>query len=100
MRDHVLSALSYPMRVVVGLVIYRKATQSLHGQGTGRYTAIEIQSFRQEVWEGVNALLTSARATATGDASDKPFWVLGGKGPTEADATLFGFITSVLVCTA
>ncbi|OCK73873.1 hypothetical protein K432DRAFT_410342 [Lepidopterella palustris CBS 459.81] len=99
MRDHILSALSYPIRVVVGLLIYRKSMQTLHGQGTGRYTASEIQSFRQEIWEGINALLLSAKFEAD-DASTKPFWVLGGKGPTESDATLFGFIVSVLVCTA
>lgn len=100
MREYILSALYYPIRVVVGLLIYRKTTQTLHGQGTGRYTAGEIKSFRQEIWEGINALLICARTMATDDANNKPFWVLGGEGPTEADATLFGFITSVLICTA
>lgn len=35
-----------------------------------------------------------------GDDGDdgKPFWVLGGDDPTEADATVFGFVSSVLVC--
>lgn len=28
------------------------------------------------------------------------FWVLGSNEPTEADATVFGFVISVLVCDA
>jgi len=97
MREHILSTLSYPARVVVGLLIYRNATRTLHGQGTGRYTTDEIRAFRREIWTGINDLLISARATA---ASGRPFWVLAGESPTEADASLFGFIVSVLVCTA
>lgn len=100
MREHILSALPYPMRVVVGLLIYRNTTRTLRGQGTSRYSADEIRSFRREIWEGINDLLISARATAIVGATDWPFWVLGGERPTEADATLFGFIVSVLVCTA
>ncbi|KAI9840405.1 MAG: hypothetical protein M1837_001618, partial [Sclerophora amabilis] len=120
MREHILSALAYPLRVVLGFLISRKTTQTLHGQGTGRYTAVEISTFKHEIWDGINALLSSARRTttvtaaaATSDDDDdddddddedevakKPFWLLGGETPTEADATLFGFITSVLVCTA
>ncbi|GAD97832.1 conserved hypothetical protein [Paecilomyces variotii No. 5] len=102
MRDHVLSALTFPARWVVGLLIYRGMTQTLHGQGTGRYTADEIRIFRSEIWEAINGLLISSRARATvnGFPRDQPFWVLEGESPTEADATLFGFIVSVLVCTA
>ncbi len=88
------------MRVVVGLLIYRNTTRTLHGQGTSRYTPDEIRSFRREIWEGINDLLISARATAVVGASNRPFWVLEGERPTEADATLFAFIVSVLVCTA
>jgi len=100
MREYILSALYYPMRVVIGLLIYRKMTQTLHGQGTSRYTSDEIRSFRHEIWEGINDLLISARTMAMASANNRPFWVLGGEGPTESDATLFGFIVSALVCTA
>ncbi|KAL1868805.1 hypothetical protein Plec18167_008110 [Paecilomyces lecythidis] len=102
MRDHVLCALTFPVRLVVGLLIYRGTTQTLHGQGTGRYTPDEIRIFRSEIWEAINGLLISSRARATvnGVPQDQPFWVLEGATPTEADATLFGFIVSVLVCTA
>ena len=34
------------------------------------------------------------------DEGDVTFWVLGGNGPSEADAVLFGFIASTLVCAA
>lgn len=97
MRDHILSALPWPMRILVGNLIYRGAIKTLNGQGTGRYTADEIRAFRQEIWESINGLLVSSEARV---ASGGPFWVLGGEEPTEADATLFGFIVSVLICTA
>jgi len=100
MRDHILQALPYPMRVAVGLLIYRKTMQTLNGQGTSRYTPDEIRTFRREVWEAINELLMASRTTVKGGPNGNPFWVLGGEGPTESDATLFGFIVSVLVCTA
>ena len=100
MQDHILATLFYPLRVVVGHLISRKTAQTLHGQGTGRYTADEIGSFRREIWESINELLISSKAAVVDDAGSKPFWILGGDGPTESDAVLFGFIVSVLVCTA
>ncbi|KAK7942409.1 uncharacterized protein PG986_011522 [Apiospora aurea] len=104
MRDHIFGALPYPLRVVIGLLAYRGTVATLHGQGTGRYSGEEIAAFRREVWEGVDALLRASRdkARAARDTRDegKPFWILGGEGPTEADATVFGFVVSVLICTA
>ncbi|KAK2764345.1 hypothetical protein FQN54_009038 [Arachnomyces sp. PD_36] len=98
MRDHVLSALPYPMRIVIGYIVSRKTMQTLHGQGTGRYTADEIASFRLEIWGNINELLVASKTTSGDDK--KPFWVLGGEDPTESDGVLFGFIVSVLICTA
>ncbi|KAH8666853.1 hypothetical protein BX600DRAFT_511745 [Xylariales sp. PMI_506] len=112
MRDHIFQALPYPVRVLVGLMVHRSAVATLHGQGTGRYSAEEIAAFRLEIWEAVNQLVVAARSTAddssrsSSSSSSKnkeerqPYWVMGGEGPTEADTTLFGFIVSVLVCTA
>ncbi|KAL3494789.1 hypothetical protein BJX62DRAFT_27800 [Aspergillus germanicus] len=103
MRDHALGAIPYPIRILVGLLIYRRTVQTLHGQGTGRYTDGEIQSFRVEVWEAVNDLLVASKAKkaqAHGDGEDGPFWVLGGNDPSEADAALFGFVVSGLISTA
>lgn len=98
MRDHILSEIPYAARLIVGLIIYRKSVQTLHGQGVGRLSEEEIKLFRQEIWATFNDLLVSAKKGA--DQRDKPFWVLGGGYPTEADASLFGFIVSVLMCTA
>ncbi|KAK7993022.1 glutathione S-transferase [Apiospora saccharicola] len=118
MRDHIFAAMPYPLRVVIGLLAHRGMVATLHGQGTGRYTAEEIASFRLEIWESINSLLTAsrdkARARARGSSRSpgvvwegevggkekEPFWVLGGEAPTQADATVFGFVVSVLICTA
>lgn len=97
MRDHILCNLPLPLRVAVGYLIYRNTVQTLHGQGTGRHTDDEIRVFRREIWEAVNDLLVSAKR---GKPGDKPFWILGGEAPSEADATVYGFVVSVLICTA
>ncbi|KAH6662781.1 hypothetical protein B0J14DRAFT_495535 [Halenospora varia] len=99
MRDHILQAVPYPMRVIIGYMIYRGTVKTLNGQGTGRYSAEEIASFRAEIWQSTNALLSASKFKSS-DRLEEPFWVLGGPEPTEADTTVFGFITSVLICTA
>lgn len=105
MRDHILETLSWPMRFVVGNIIYSNTVKTLHGQGTGRYSGDEIAGFRREIWESVNVLLVESKTAlgtqrSTNDGAEEPFWVLGGENPTEADATVFGFVVSVLVCDA
>ena len=81
MRSHVLSALTYPVQLVVGLLAYRKVQQTLYGQGTRRFSAEEIRSFRQQIWEYVHALLIASKrkSSETGDG-DAIFWVLEGMG--------------------
>lgn len=88
------------MRVIVGHMIYRKTVQNLYGQGTGRHTAQEIGEFRREIWDALDSLLTSAKTTANASSGHQPFWVLGGDQPTEADTSLFGFLTAALIGTA
>ncbi len=104
MRDHVLWAVPWLMRVVVGYMIYRKSSAMLNGQGTGRYDPAEIAAFRRDIWDSVNGLLAASKEAAGrrkgGDDHHDPFWVLGGEEPTEADMTVFSFIVSVLICTA
>lgn len=97
MRDYVLGAIPYPLRIAVGLFVYRRATATLHGQGTGRFTDDELRASKSEIWESIDGLLRASRGASAGDG---PFWVLGGEEPTEADATLFGFVVSVLISTA
>lgn len=87
----------------MGVMVYRSTVVTLHGQGTGRYNADEIAGFRREIWEGINGLLVESKSTSECSAAasnQEPFWVLGTKQPTEADATLFGFIVSVLISSA
>lgn len=97
MRDHVLGAIPYPIRVVVGILAHRNHVSMLHGQGTGRFTNEEVRQSKTEIWGHIDGLLRASRAKA---AEGALFWALGGEGPTEADATLFGFVVSVLISTA
>lgn len=98
MRPGVLAALPYPVQLVVGLLAHRGVMRTLYGQGTARFSREEISSFRRHIWENVNALLVASRGKRT--ETDATFWVLGGEGPSEADATLFGFIAAGMVCEA
>jgi hypothetical protein len=102
MRDHVMQSIPYPVRIVVGILAYRKHSALLHGQGTLRFTDEEVTEFKREIWGTIAELLqvSKTEATARGRAGDDPFWALAGDQPTEADATLFGFLISVLLCTA
>ncbi|KAK3900858.1 failed axon connections [Staphylotrichum tortipilum] len=100
MRDEVLGALPLPARVLVGNLAYRGVTAGLESQGTGRYEKEEVREMKREVWEGVEALLVESRAAAGSGSRNAPFWVLGRPEPTEADATVYGFVAASLVCTA
>lgn len=106
MRDHVLWPLPWPLRVLVGTLIHRNIVATLHGQGTGRFGADEIAAFRREIWAGFADLLLESRtrpassSISSSDSREKPFWVLGGPEPTDADASLFGFVVSTLLSTA
>ena len=103
MRDHVLWALPWPVRAFVGSMIYRSTVSTLHGQGTGRFSAEEIGRFRREIWASFADLVLESQSKTrnkSGSDKDEPFWVLGGPEPTEVDAALFGFVVSTLLCTA
>ncbi|OKL61399.1 hypothetical protein UA08_03845 [Talaromyces atroroseus] len=98
MRDGIMASIPYPLRVVIGYIAWRQCNATLHGQGTGRFSADEINSFREKIWSSFDNLLADARhKTASGQ---KLFWALGGKEPSEADTALFGFIVAGLVCDA
>lgn len=101
MRPGVLSALPYPVQVVVGLLAYRQNMRTLYGQGTGRFSPEEVSSFRLQIWESISALLVESKSKSKlAQDNDGTFWVLGSTEPTEADATVFSFICSALVCSA
>ena len=101
MRDGVLAALPYPVRLFVGNLAYRAVVSTLHGQGAGRYSEEEARGLKREVWEGLEAVLGESKRGMVGRGDGgKPFWVLGREEPTEADATVYGFIAAGLVCEA
>lgn len=97
-RSGALGALPWPVQVVVGLIAYRSVSSTLYGQGTARYTDEEMMLMKQEAWDNVNAPIVEAKRLSEG--RNGPFWLLGGDRPTEADATVFGFVASSLVCDA
>lgn len=105
MRENSLALVPWPIRWVVGYLARGTVVRMLHGQGAGRLTGEEVEILRAEAWESLDALLVEAkRATRSGGDDDKkdtaPFWLLGGEGPSEADATIFAFVASALVCDA
>lgn len=102
MRDHVLSAIPWPARLLVGRIKHRGFHRSLYAQGTMRYSRREARAAKEEVWRSVSGALEAVwpRAGSRGVDSREPCWFLGGDGPTEVDATLFGFLVSVLECSA
>ncbi|KAJ5177091.1 uncharacterized protein N7482_002968 [Penicillium canariense] len=97
MRSKILAALPWPIQVIVGNIVYNKNVRTMEGQGTLKFSTAEIASFRHEIWDTLNNYV---KATAHAEDQDGPFWILGGDGPTDADAVLFGFIASSLVCIA
>jgi len=93
-RDMALSSMPYPLRVMVGYLIHRSITQTLHGQGVGRLSNEEIRTLKTDIWQSLDDVLKGRLGAAT---TEEPVWCLGSAEPTEADFTLFGFISSVLV---
>lgn len=99
MRDYALWAIPYPLRVVIGLLAQRGNVKKLYDQGVGRFSDEEIHLFKEEVWQGIESMLAESRNNSV-NSEKECFWVMGGEEPTEADATVFGFVISVLVCEA
>ena len=96
MRDNVLSALPWPVRVIVGNIVYYKNVRNAMGQGTGKFSAEEIAAFRVDIWDTLNAAISESHAQNRD--KEGPFWVWGGDAPTEADAVVYGFVVSGLTC--
>ena len=96
-RDQVLEAAPLLVKWLVGGMIYRSHMKTLHGQGTGRFTAEEARMFREGIWKRLNGLLGESRKKK--ERGRECFWCLGGDEPTACDATVFGFVSSALVAT-
>lgn len=97
MRDKILAPIPWPIRVVVGNIVYNKNIRTFQGQGAGKFTAEELKEFRSEIWETISEALKVSHAQHSGEG---PFWVWGGETPTDADAVVFGFVVSNLMCEA
>jgi hypothetical protein len=67
-----------------------------HGQGTGRFSDEEVRVPREDIWTRLNGLLGESRRQRKGEEC---FWCLGGD-ELSCDATVFRFISSVLVATS
>lgn len=100
MRSNALAAVPWPLQLLVGWLAYRSVTSALYGQGTGRLSGDEVLVFKEEVWESLDALLAESKPSKPSTGRAEPFWLLGGPEPTEADATVYGFIAGALVCDA
>jgi hypothetical protein len=94
-RDKILGSKPLFVRWVLGLIIHRKIANTVYLQGVGRYSDGEAAMLVKEIWMSIDGMLVERRKLAK---SGEPFWCLGGTQPTEVDASLFGFITSGLVC--
>lgn len=107
MRDYALSSHPWPIRVLSGQLVYRKTKTLLEGQGTLRLSDEEVKEVKNEIWESIAEVLLAVRSSSNPSRKAKGqktpselFWFFGGDRPTEADATLFGFIVSALFCEA
>lgn len=49
---------------------------------------------KTEIWQSFDDTLSQRLC---GTVTQEPAWILGGHDPTEADVTLFAFITSMLI---
>lgn len=85
---------------------YRYARLMLYMQGTGRYTADEVARLRGDMIgmlanfaEGARRKNNHHHRPDYDDEEERelePFWILGGEKPTEADFTVFGYLSGLL----
>lgn len=97
-RDEVLRSKNVGLKYMIGLVAQWRFTQTLHLQGSGRFSGEEQKTFRHEIWRTLEDMLVERQATAEDEI--QPFWCLGGQRATEADAVVFGFISTGLLASS
>lgn len=87
------------IRHVVVAFVFRYARFMLYMQGTGRYAADEVARLRDEAIGALADFAEAARGRRGEDEDGvrRPFWILGGEKPSEADFTLFGYLSGMLV---
>lgn len=82
-KTQFLAGFPAPLRPLVGRLVRKTITKSLHMQGLGRHTPEEIQRIAGTDVTALSAFL-----------GDKPFFF--GDRPTELDATAYGFLAQIL----
>jgi hypothetical protein len=96
MRDHgPFGHLPWGQRHVVNYLLCNYAGVLLWGQGMGRHKPGEVVAMIEETVESLGVLAETSMAKGKGDSTE-PFWILGGKTPTEVDFCLFGNLATVL----
>ncbi|KAI9725404.1 MAG: hypothetical protein M1828_003254 [Chrysothrix sp. TS-e1954] len=103
-----LSSIPYPVRILIGYLAYSKVTKTLHGQGVARFSDDEYMGMYRETWEALEALVAASGREERKRQDSKEEegsqgeigWVLGGHHPTDADASLFGFLAGVMTSEA
>ncbi len=100
MRDFgPFASLPWGIRHLTGIAIGGFSWLMLYFQGTGRHKPDELKALRQEAIAALSDYAEAAYAKSEKD-SNRPFWILGGEKPTEADFTLFGYLAAVMVSKA
>ncbi|KAH8883646.1 hypothetical protein GQ53DRAFT_663510 [Thozetella sp. PMI_491] len=98
MRDHgPLAHLPGGIRHVAVAVLLQYVRLMLYFQGTGRHKLDEIKHLRGEAIAAMADFATVANEMARDRPETEPFWILGGPKPTEADFSLFGYLSGLLV---
>jgi hypothetical protein len=95
MREGVFGHLPWGVRHAVGYGAKQYARVMMYFQGTGRYDAEEVRGFMEEAVGALGGFAEAARGEAEGKGG--VFWILGGSGPSEADFTVFGAVSALLV---
>ena len=96
MRDKgPFSYIPWGVRHAAGVCSFAYCATMLFFQGTGRHSPDEVKQLRREAITALADYAADAYAE-TEEGSAEPFWVLGGKNPTEADFTLFGYLSVLL----
>lgn len=93
MREGVFGHLPWGVRHAVGLGAKQYARVMMWFQGTGRFDAEEVRGLTEEAVGALGGFAEAAREGGKGGL----FWILGGEGPSEADFTVFGAVSALLV---